>query len=146
MSMIKDSGHLLGLVPHSKPGGEKCQSYTMSLDPRVPAALGEYFSTGGGAKLVRNLLQDKDASRVALAIHPGGPRILDSLKVPLTNFGFSLDVLDDSYETLYEYGNLGCTAILFVLARVLESGKTNDTISMAFGPGVTVEWGKFERV
>jgi alpha-pyrone synthase len=52
--------------------------------------------------------------------------------------------LDDSFATLGTYGNLGSTAILFVLDAVMKKAQTGDHImTLAFGPGVTVEYGVF---
>ncbi|KAG5181639.1 thiolase-like protein [Tribonema minus] len=135
--------------------------------PDVAAALGAYFTDGAGRRLLARLAgggaatkssctdrsgliavddSDSDSELPALALHPGGPRILDALAEPLcTIFEFNKDALRASYATLFEYGNLGCAAILFVLARVLSTATEGRVASLTFGPGVTVEWGAFER-
>lgn len=148
MSMIPDSTDLLGMVPHSKPGEPQRQSYKMMLSPKVSDALGSYFSDGPGYELLRKILaKNCDNTLPALAVHPGGPRILDAMLVPLTEkFGIDGGALQPSFDTLFKYGNLGCTAILFVLASVFAATADERVVSMAFGPGVTVEWGAFERV
>ncbi|KAG5184184.1 thiolase-like protein [Tribonema minus] len=162
MSLIPDSTTLLGMVPHSAPHEPPRQSFRMHLSPEVPTALAAYFTQGAGRRLLARLAggaaakysglsaaavdSDSDSELPALAVHPGGPRILDALARPLTtNFNFKSDALAASYDTLFEHGNLGCTAILFVLARVLSTAVEARVASLAFGPGVTVEWGAFER-
>ena len=47
--------------------------------------------------------------------------------------------------TLYDTGNLGAAAMLFVMARILPTVKTDRIATFAFGPGVTVEWGMLRR-
>ncbi|KNC77191.1 hypothetical protein SARC_10344 [Sphaeroforma arctica JP610] len=50
-----------------------------------------------------------------------------------------------SYETLNENGNLGSSAILLVLEKVFNTTDAEEVMFLAFGPGVTVEWGMFQR-
>jgi len=51
-----------------------------------------------------------------------------------------------SYRTLQEgYGNLGAAAMLFILANRLQDIQEDELITMAFGPGVTVEWATLAR-
>ncbi len=143
----------------------------MTLDPHVGTALSSYFTDGAGSALLDTMLRGGSPDTTALAIHPGGPRILDGLVAPLQVKGFHPSALHDSYETLYTHGNLGSVAILFVLASVLDRlkgatkggqgkealvgegstgpdlhGATSRILTLAFGPGVTVEWGVLERV
>lgn len=150
MSVIAGSGHLLGMQPHAAPGLARPprQSFQMTLSPAVPAALGAYFMRGGpGAAVLARALAGGPAPDTALAVHPGGPRILEALASRLSEgVGLPADALAESYETLHEYGNLGSTAILFVLARVFSSTAKGHVAALAFGPGVTVEWGSFQRV
>ena len=152
MSVIAGSGHLLGMQPHAAPQAGLArpprQSFQMTLSPAVPAALGAYFMCGNpGAAVLERVLAGGPAADTALAVHPGGPRILEALSSRLSQgVGLPADALAESYETLHEYGNLGSTAILFVLARVFSSTAKGHVAALAFGPGVTVEWGAFQRV
>ena len=59
--------------------------------------------------------------------------------------GWSADALEDSFETLYETGNMGSAAMLFVLARTLPTIIEDRVAALAFGPGVTIEWGLLAR-
>jgi predicted naringenin-chalcone synthase len=62
------------------------------------------------------------------------------------DLGWEDDALESSYDTLQSIGNLGSAAMMFVLARRLDSIKEDRLITMAFGPGVTVEWATLEKV
>lgn len=74
------------------------------------------------------------------AIHPGGKAILDRIESSL-----SIDNrLEESRSVLRQYGNMSSATILFVLKQVLQkpSKSTEERVlSMAFGPGLTVEVG-----
>lgn len=72
------------------------------------------------------------------AIHPGGKKILEAveeaLELPEESNAFA-------YEILREYGNMSSATILFVLQKMMRSGKLGgqNIVSFAFGPGLTVE-------
>ncbi|QJD95351.1 type III polyketide synthase [Mucilaginibacter robiniae] len=72
------------------------------------------------------------------AIHPGGKKILEAveeaLELPEESNAFA-------YEVLREYGNMSSATILFVLQKMMHSGKLSghNIVSYAFGPGLTVE-------
>ena len=51
-----------------------------------------------------------------------------------------------SFHTLYQTGNLGAAAMLFVLHDLVSTTDNERIGSFAFGPGVTVEWGEWTRV
>lgn len=147
MELIPGSAHLLGMHPHSPPGeNPPRQSFEMTLDRGVPDALSGFFAPGmGGNQLLLKVLGGRGVKNTALAVNPGGPRILDALAAPLGSLGFAKSALGLSYETLQKHGNLGSTAILFVLASVFARATEDRVVSLAFGPGVTVEWGAFVR-
>lgn len=90
--------------------------------------------------------QGLTASSVPLwAIHPGGRAILDKVEDSL-----SLDPwqTEASREVLRDCGNMSSVTILFVLQRILAkhfSART-DLVAMAFGPGLTIESGRFQIV
>src|SRR5699024_10341372 len=73
------------------------------------------------------------------AIHPGGRAILDKIQ---QNFELHDDQLDASREVLANYGNMSSATVLFVLAELLKHSKPDNeasVLSMAFGPGLTIE-------
>jgi predicted naringenin-chalcone synthase len=137
MSLVPDSDHLLGLSP---PLDEKHLSYRMHLDKNTGKSLGAYFKHGLGQHILDKLYDPKQPIRPALGIHPGGPNILDNVLDVFQSLGWSEDAMDNSYGTLQSYGNLGAAAMLFVLADCWKEIEKSELVTMAFGPGVTVEW------
>jgi predicted naringenin-chalcone synthase len=116
--------------------------FDMVLSAYVPAIVGEKAevalaplldSVGGDLKSVDRW-----------AVHPGGRAILDKVEAGL---GLSDDALNVSREVLAENGNLSSVTILHVLKRVLADGGPagERTAALAFGPGLTVATGLFER-
>jgi predicted naringenin-chalcone synthase len=72
-------------------------------------------------------------------IHPGGKKILDSIRKSLLLTGGELD---DSYETLKSHGNMSSPTILFVLKRMMDKLRNDQShriFAAAFGPGLTME-------
>ena len=59
--------------------------------------------------------------------------------------GWPEDAMQPSMDTLYDTGNLGAAAMLFVMARQLPDLTSDRLATFAFGPGVTVEWAVLER-
>lgn len=76
------------------------------------------------------------------AIHPGGRAILDKVEKSLD---LEPQQMEASRYILRNYGNMSSATILFVLEHILrEQAQPDDTVlAMAFGPGLTVETGKF---
>lgn len=75
------------------------------------------------------------------AIHPGGRAILDKIEKHLE---LAPDKLHASRSVLSSYGNMSSATILFVLKELLDAyspGNEEQTLAMAFGPGLTIESG-----
>lgn len=142
-SMVPESSDLLGLRP---PMYEDDTTVRMTLSPKVGPSLFKYFNEGHGKELLKKMYNPKEP-RPALAVHPGGPRILEAVGEVLYGLGWKDDSLEASYETFAQNGNLGSAAMLFVLAQRLERKDIAEDklMTMAFGPGVTVEWAVYER-
>jgi predicted naringenin-chalcone synthase len=81
----------------------------------------------------------------ALAVHPGGKRILQSVEKAL-----GADRLRNQYahKVLSEYGNMSSATVLFVLKEIMEQhrDRPETILSFAFGPGLTQESGIFTAV
>ncbi|HEY6537718.1 MAG TPA: type III polyketide synthase, partial [Candidatus Dormibacteraeota bacterium] len=75
------------------------------------------------------------------AIHAGGPRIFDAVERGL---GLGPGHLDPSRSAFSRYGNLSSASLLFVLGE-LRQGSPGIGLSLAFGPGVTVEMATLRR-
>lgn len=72
------------------------------------------------------------------AIHPGGKKILDSIKKQMC---LSDSDTQYSYKVLADYGNLSSPTILFVLNEIMQAEHADgETIfSIGFGPGLSIE-------
>jgi predicted naringenin-chalcone synthase len=72
------------------------------------------------------------------AIHPGGKKILDSIK---NQTQLNHSDMQYSYKVLSEYGNMSSPTILFVLNEIMQAEHADgDTIfSIGFGPGLSIE-------
>lgn len=73
-------------------------------------------------------------------VHPGGKRILEAIE---RGTDISKSDLKNSYDILYNYGNMSSPTILFVLEQIMNRAKNDrtikNTVGMAFGPGLTLE-------
>lgn len=72
------------------------------------------------------------------AIHPGGKKILDSIKRQMQ---LSDSDMQYSCKVLSDYGNMSSPTILFVLNEIMQTRQAEgETIfSMGFGPGLSIE-------
>jgi len=118
-------------------------NFEMILDSRVPDFIGEEIND-----LVLNAgikLKIKPEGIDNWAIHPGGKKILDTIKRQLN---MNDKDLIHSYKVLNDYGNMSSPTILFVLNEILKAKlNTGDTIfSIGFGPGISIETALFTYV
>lgn len=142
MSLVPNSKHMLRLHPDFE---KESNASKMFLHQGVSKALAQYFAYDNGQKLIDHLLSTSKKTP-HLAVHPGGPNILDALQGVFIERGWPQNCLNDSYAVLQQVGNLGSAAMLFVLHRVLTESCADDVAYFAFGPGVTVEWGSVKFV
>lgn len=70
------------------------------------------------------------------AIHPGGPRILESVMGPL---GLDEPAVEVSRRVLSDHGNMSSPTILFILDRLRHRGAPRPCVALAFGPGLAIE-------
>lgn len=111
-------------------------NFEMVLDPAIPEFIGDQVNDlirRAGQKL--GITPDKIDK---WAIHPGGKKILDTIKMQLRLTDCDLQY---SYKVLEEYGNMSSPTILFVLNEIMmASHKPDETIfSIGFGPGLSIE-------
>ncbi len=91
------------------------------------------------ASFIDKLTSNYLPSPTLFAIHPGGKKILQAIE--------KTTMIDEynnrySYQILNEFGNMSSATVLFVLEKVwLENRhcKEATVLSMAFGPGLTME-------
>ena len=69
------------------------------------------------------------------AIHPGGRKILD---VTAKSLSLKSNDLEESYNTLKNYGNMSSCTLLFIL-KDIKATKKGRTFVAGFGPGITME-------
>jgi len=115
-------------------------NFEMVLDARIPEFIGSEVDDivmKAGRKF--NISPDKIDK---WAIHPGGKKILDTIKKQLQLNDTDLQY---SYKVLDEYGNMSSPTILFVLNEIMQNRyKPNETIfSIGFGPGLSIETAMF---
>ena len=118
-------------------------NFEMILDNLIPDFIGDEVidilsKAGKYLSLTRNTID-------YWAIHPGGKKILETIKKRLQ---LNDSDLKYSYKVLEEYGNMSSPTILFVLNEIIQDKhNTNETIfSMGFGPGLSIETAKFTYV
>ena len=111
-------------------------NFEMILSAGIPEFLGEELEQLM-AKVARQLNLSRDAIQ-HWAIHPGGMKILDTVRHGLQ---LKNDELNFSYEVLRNYGNMSSPTILFVLSEIFASNpKSAETVfAMGFGPGISIE-------
>jgi predicted naringenin-chalcone synthase len=70
------------------------------------------------------------------AIHPGGPRVIESALAALT---LDPSQSDASREILRNYGNMSSPTVLFIINELAARGVRGPVVALAFGPGLVAE-------
>ena len=81
---------------------------------------------------------EKSSSQIYFAIHPGGPKIIDSIQAVLE---LSEEQVAHSKAILRTHGNISSATLPHIWARMLNDSSIPDNtliVSLAFGPGLTV--------
>jgi predicted naringenin-chalcone synthase len=115
-------------------------NFEMILDAKVPEFIGnEVDEIVLKAERKLNIAPGKIDQ---WAIHPGGKKILDTIK---TQLKLKDEDLQYSYKVLREFGNMSSPTVLFVLNELMAADhKPNETIfSIGFGPGLSIETAVF---
>jgi alkylresorcinol/alkylpyrone synthase len=110
--------------------------FRMGLSPEVPRVLARHVRGLLRTILDRNGLTIDEVD--GWAVHPGGPRILDTV---IEQLGLPADALDTSRAVLAEYGNCSSATVLLVLDALRAAGLPRPgrtAVAMAFGPGLTL--------
>ena len=115
MSLVPDTQEALRMSPDLE---SDRSTYRMFLHREIGSRLATYFRDERGGELLDSML-DFTGEPPALAVHPGGPAILESVSSEFEARGWPKGAMDPSMATLYDTGNLGAAAMLFVLARLL---------------------------
>lgn len=110
--------------------------FRMGLSPEVPRVLARHVRGMVDALLGRNGLTLGEID--GWAVHPGGPRILDTVADRLD---LPDGALDASRAVLADCGNCSSATVLLVLERLRAAGVPRPgrtAVAMAFGPGLTL--------
>lgn len=108
--------------------------FAMTLSRQVPELLQTHLRPWLADWLARQRLTLADVA--TWAIHPGGPKILDSVEAAL---GLERSATAVSREVLSQYGNMSSPTILFVLDRLRQREAPRPCVALGFGPGLVVE-------
>lgn len=108
--------------------------FSMVLSPAVPDILSRYAKPWVEGVLADENLTINDVR--SWAIHPGGPRVLESVAESL---GLPEGATDASAAILREHGNMSSATVLFILERLLRTNIQTPALVLAFGPGLTGE-------
>ena len=110
--------------------------FRMGLSAEVPRVLARHVRGHVTALLHRHAYTVDDVD--AWAVHPGGPRILDTV---VEQLGLPLEAVDESRAVLAAQGNCSSTTVLLVLDALRARGRPRTgrpAVVTAFGPGLTL--------
>jgi predicted naringenin-chalcone synthase len=111
-------------------------NFEMILDTKVPEFIGDEIIALVQKAGEKFNIQTKDIGK--WAIHPGGKKILDTVKNQLQ---LTEADLQHSYKILDFYGNMSSPTILFVLNEIAQAQLSPDEtiFAVGFGPGLSIE-------
>jgi predicted naringenin-chalcone synthase len=109
-------------------------SMQMTLSKEVPEKIRGHLPA-----FLREMTQDP-FENIIFAIHPGGPKIIDSIQSYLE---LSDEQVAFSRKVLKERGNMSSATLPHVWKEILDSDYSGKVISLAFGPGLTIFGGLF---
>lgn len=118
----------------------------MTLSREVPEKIGSSLRS-----FISNMLQSTDYNlhdilkKALFAIHPGGPKIIDSVQQQLE---LSENQVRVSRDVLYNRGNMSSATLPHVWKQLLDEQTPSGTlvVSLAFGPGLTIFGSVFQVI
>jgi predicted naringenin-chalcone synthase len=111
--------------------------YQMTLSPRVPDLIQAHLPPFIDSWLASHSLTRADIAH--WAIHPGGPRIVESVESALSLPPGTGDI---SRQVLATCGNMSSATILFILQHLRRSSSRSSNgpcVAIGFGPGLVAE-------
>ena len=108
--------------------------FEMTLGARVPDILRAEVGAWVSAALATHGLSIAEVG--AWAIHPGGPRVIESV---LDSLGVPAVAGDPSRAVLRAHGNMSSATLLFILERQMRGDAPRPWVGLAFGPGLVGE-------
>lgn len=108
--------------------------FVMTLSGKVPDLIATHLRGWLEPWLTRQRLSIADIG--SWAIHPGGPRIVESAEAAL---GLTEGIAAESRQVLKDCGNMSSATILFVLQRLRQAQAPRPCVALGFGPGLAAE-------
>lgn len=115
----------------------------MNLSREVPAKIKSELKMFTQELFKKANLSFEEGLKSVFAIHPGGPKIIDSVQEILE---LKDDQIVESRKILFERGNMSSATLPHVWNEILEKNYSPGTkvVSYAFGPGLTLFGSVFE--
>ncbi len=110
------------------------------LSPAIPELVRRHLRPSAERFLARHGLALADIDR--LAIHPGGPKVLEAVA---EGMGAPASDLALAARVLERFGNVSAVSILLVLERLLADPDWGRALAVAMGPGFTIGFVLLER-
>jgi predicted naringenin-chalcone synthase len=108
--------------------------FDMMLSTRVPNLIAKNLRPWLEEWLARNDLRIADIG--SWAIHPGGPRVLNSVEEALD---LPTGITNVSRDVLLRHGNMSSPTVLFILDRIRRAHAPRPCVALGFGPGLVAE-------
>ena len=108
--------------------------FEMTLSPKVPDLIRAHLRPWLETWLAGSGLTPADVG--AWAIHPGGPRVVESVEQTLD---LPAEQGDVSRDVLRRCGNMSSATILFILERLMRRSAPRPCVALGFGPGLVAE-------
>jgi predicted naringenin-chalcone synthase len=112
--------------------------FSMTLSRMVPEKVGRHLKSFLEILFKKANLDISDLYKMTVAIHPGGPKIIDSIQKILE---LNENQITASRKVLYENGNMSSATLPFIWKETLEQLQPMPSpyvLSLAFGPGLTI--------
>jgi predicted naringenin-chalcone synthase len=137
--MISDSSHCMTWFCEDK-------GLSMTLSKEVPVLISRTID-GYLQRLSRNAgFQVQEVVKEAFfAIHPGGPKILQQIRDLLN---LEPHQIEHSVQVLKQFGNMSSATLPHIWEKMLKDPKVPKKariVSLAFGPGLNISGGLFEK-
>lgn len=113
--------------------------FRMTLSARVPELIRSHLGGWLEEWLSGQGLRLGDVR--SWAVHPGGPRVLDSVEAALE---LSQEDTRCSRDVLANHGNMSSPTLLFILGELRQRGARGPCVALGFGPGLVVEAALFD--
>ena len=131
------SAHGSCIVPDSRDAMTwliRDHGFEMTLSPRVPDLIHRHLRMWLEAWLAEQGLAVEAIN--GWAIHPGGPRVISAVEEALK---LASDAGNVSRHILRTHGNMSSPTVLFILDHLRQLATPRPWVTLAFGPGLTIE-------